>query len=330
MTIYDIAREAGVSASSVSRVINNKPGVREDTRRKINELLKKYNYIPNEVARGLVNKASRTIGILISDIRTIHYTDGAYLIENELTKRGFCCIFMNTGSDEKAQAQYISILDQRKVEGAILIGSSFQNRTVAKAINTTLNHVPVIIINGYLSCDNVYGVISDEEGGVRDCVNRLAKKGRKHFAFINATPVTPSNAAKEQGFLTGVRENPGILSSSVFHSANSIEGARQITLDVLEWNPAVDAIIYSVDLLASAGITTLVNLGKNIPADIDVVGIDNSIYAQLSNPPLSSIDNKLLESCNTAVHILEDCLIGRKNPRQIVLKTELVERQSTL
>ena len=78
MTIYDIARIAGVSASTVSRVVNNKPGIKEETRKQILALLEQYDYSPNETARGLVNKASRMIGILIEDIRYAHHVDIAY------------------------------------------------------------------------------------------------------------------------------------------------------------------------------------------------------------------------------------------------------------
>ena len=80
MTIYDIAKEAGVSASSVSRVINNKTGVNPEVRKKVQKLLKKYHYTPDAAARGLGSQSSRIIGILIADIRNIHHTDGAYYI----------------------------------------------------------------------------------------------------------------------------------------------------------------------------------------------------------------------------------------------------------
>ena len=89
MTIYDIAREAGVSASSVSRVINNKPGVNHQTREKIQALLKKYNYEPNATARGLVTRNSRLVVILVADIRIQHYIEDAYHIAHELTLRGY-------------------------------------------------------------------------------------------------------------------------------------------------------------------------------------------------------------------------------------------------
>jgi len=88
MTIYDIAKKAGVSASTVSRVINNKPGIKKETRERIQKLLEESHYSPNEAARGLVNQASKIIGILISDIRTTHHTEGVYYMEREFVKLG--------------------------------------------------------------------------------------------------------------------------------------------------------------------------------------------------------------------------------------------------
>ena len=84
MTIYDIAKEAGVSGSTVSRVINGRPGISESTRRRVEEVLRKYDYSPDEAARGLVSRNSGMIGILVSDIRNLHYTEGAYIIEKKL------------------------------------------------------------------------------------------------------------------------------------------------------------------------------------------------------------------------------------------------------
>ena len=101
-TIYDIAKEAGVSASTVSRVVNNKPGINEKTRKKVQQLLEKYNYIPNEAARGLVTQSSRIIGILIEDIRVFHHTESAYVIEQEMTRLGYTCKH-RTGSQKEGR-----------------------------------------------------------------------------------------------------------------------------------------------------------------------------------------------------------------------------------
>lgn len=166
MTIYDIAKEANVSASAVSRVINNKPGIKAETRIRVQQLLKKYNYMPNETARGLVNQSSKIIGILIADIRNKHHIDGAYIIEREMTKRGYCCIIFNAGSENSSRAQYIRILEQRRVEDVVLIGSSFQSEFMKEQIKTYLSKIPVVMANGYLELPNVYSVLINERDGV--------------------------------------------------------------------------------------------------------------------------------------------------------------------
>lgn len=184
MTIYDIAKEAGVSPSTVSRVINNRPGVSIETQKKVKRLLKKYDYFPNETARGLVTKASKIIGILIDDLRTPHHTEGAYIIERELAKLGYCCIIFNSGADDKSKADYLKILRQRRVDGAVLMGSSFQNETIKEAIIKYLPSQPVIMVNGYLDLPNVYGVMADEQNGVANCVKLLVDKGHLRPAFV--------------------------------------------------------------------------------------------------------------------------------------------------
>ena len=176
MTIYDIAREAGVSASTVSRVINNKPGIKESTRKKVQKLLDEYNYTPDVAARGLVMQASKFIGILIEDIRVSHHTESAYVIEQEMTRQGYTCITFSTGADSKRKAQYIEILEQRRVEGAIFIGSMFGTEAVRQSVEQHLSNTPVVIVNGALDLPNTYSVLIDEERGTEECVALLPKK----------------------------------------------------------------------------------------------------------------------------------------------------------
>ena len=147
-TIYDIAKEAGVSASTVSRGVNDRPGINENTRRRVRELLEKYNYSPNEAARGLVNQSSRIIGILIEDIRISHHTESAYIIEQEMTRLGYTCITLSTGDSPERKAECIQILTKRRVEGVILMGSMFGTEAVKQSIAEHMARIPVVIVNG--------------------------------------------------------------------------------------------------------------------------------------------------------------------------------------
>ncbi|MDD4295715.1 MAG: LacI family DNA-binding transcriptional regulator [Ruminiclostridium sp.] len=328
MTIYDIAKEAGVSASTVSRVINDKPGIHPDTRKKIQRLLTKYNYSPSETARGLVNRASKMIGILVADIRTIHHTDGAYIIERELSKLGYCCIIFNTGTDDASKSEYIKILSRRRVEGAVLIGSSFQTEPVECAIQKYLSNQPVVIANGYLDLPNVYGVIADEQNGVANCVKLLFEKGHKRPAFVIDFH-TPSNNLKQLGFEQAVRSLGFYGEPWVYETESTLQGSYEVTKRIIKEHPDVDGIIYSVDSLAAGGTRALTDMGISIPDKVSVIGIDNSIYAEISNPKLTSLDNKLLDLSMAAARNLIDALNNGKPPKKILIFSTIVERETT-
>ena len=327
-TIYDIAKMAGVSASTVSRVINNKDGVRKETRERISQLLKQYNYIPNETARGLVNQSSRIIGILIADIRTTHHTDAVYFIERAFAKQGYCCLILNTGTDPQEQAHYIQLLSQRKVDAAIFIGSIYQNDAIRQAVQTYLASTPIVLFNGYLDAPNLYGIIADEEGGVRSCVKLLAEKGRRHLGFI-VNQDTPSNLLKQSGFRLGMAmycpDQPPCIEKLREDEENSVAATRRL----LKANPVIDGIIYSEDLLALAGLQAMLEDGIRVPQQIAVVGINNSLYAQTSYPPMTSLDNMLYDLSMLAVHSLLQLLRGERVNQKMILGTQIVERKTT-
>lgn len=328
MTIYDIAREAGVSASSVSRVINNKAGVKPETRKKVQRLLKKYHYTPDAAARGLVSQSSKIIGILIADIRNIHHTDGAYYIERRLAALNYCCIILNTGDDDDSRAQAISILEQRRVEAAVLIGSSFQAESVSQAIQRHLKDVPVVMINAFIDLPNVYGILSDEFHGVESCVKFLAEKGRTHLAFVRDC-YTPSCQQKVEGFQSGMA-SLGLNPQRVYDAGETtISGGYQATLQVLKEHPETDGIIFSVDLIAAGGLRALYDQGISVPEQISVIGVDNSIYGEICIPKLTSLDNKTFDSSIAAYRVLVDCLENKTAARQMILPSAIVVREST-
>ena len=338
-TIYDIAKEAGVSASTVSRVVNNKPGINENTRKKVQQLLEKYNYIPNEAARGLVTQSSRIIGILIEDIRVVHHTESAYVIEQEMTRLGYTCITLSTGPDPKKKAEYIRHLEQRRVEGAILMGSMFGTSEVEESIHEHLSGIPIVIVNGYLNLPNVYSVIADEERGIEECVELLASKGRKNIAFVMDAE-TPSNNSKKRGFMTAMMRQ-GIPSEkqllyqadwegvSLSDPRNTILRGAGATRRLLQENPQVDAIVYCVDLLAIGGIHEMESQGIAVPEQIVVMGVDNTIYGEICRPQLSTLDNKLVEVSRNASGILLNALEKKEVSKRMMLYTEIIEREST-
>ncbi len=336
MTIYDIAKEAGVSPSTVSRVINNKKGINEQTRKRVQILLEKYNYVRNEAARGLSMQSTNTIGILLEDIRISHHTEAVYVIEQEMTRRGYTCITFSTGRSSQKREACIKMLGERRVDGAILIGSMFETPEMEKILRTHLSSIPVVIVNGYLELPNIYGVLVDEEHGVAKCVRYLAEQGYKKSAFVKIDD-TPSTRHKLKGFLLemkslgNAKEDIVVVEVEIQNSAPKciVEFGEKVTEELVLAHPDVDSIIYSVDLLAIGGIQALKNMGIMVPDDIGVMGIDNTLYGQICSPKLTTLDNKLVEISKKASRILLDVLKEKEKSYQIMLFTDIVEREST-
>ncbi len=331
MTIYDIAQEAGVSASTVSRVINKKKGVNKQNRILVEALLKKYNFEPNASARGLVQQSTKIIGILMSDIRTSHHAEGAYFMEQELKKYGYNCIIINSGFSDSAREESIRTLFSRRVEAIVLVGSTFQSENTKRAIQEYLNGLPVIIENGYINLPNVYGVLADEQNGISDCVRLLHTKGKRHPVFINRGD-TPSNNLKILGFQNALKElsvceNPPVLWLDI--EKEEWQSSYDATQKLLKDFPDMDSIIYATDFLAHAGIQALKDAGVCVPDQVAVIGVDNSTYARISSPRLTSLDNKLEQLSITCADILVKVLQGEKVANKMMLFSDIVEREST-
>lgn len=336
MTIYDIAKIAGVSPSSVSRVLNNRPGINEENRKRIQEILDRYNYTPNEAARGLVMQSTKIIGILMEDIRMAHHTESTYVVEQELMKRGYTCIALSTGHDVEQKVEFIKLMEQRRVEGAILMGSMFCVPEVEAAICDHLSDIPVVIVNGYLNLPNVYGILIDEKGGIQSCVELLAGKGRRKLVFALDT-LSPANERKKEGFIQGMKAlgaaDPDIPiytgSPGNYDPEQILEQGKELTRKILAELPETDGIIYSVDLLAIGGLMELEGQGVRVPEDVAVVGIDNTLYGKICRPSLTTLDNKLVEVSQNAADILLRALESERVTHKIMLFTDIIERESS-
>src|SRR5690554_1687177 len=156
MRMKDIAGLAGVSIATVSRVINNPEQVRPETREKVQNILEKTNFVANAVARGLVLNSTRTIGVLTVDIRDMFFAKVIYTIERCFKNLGYNVLLSNTGGEAEEKRRYIKVMLEQQVDGLILVGSVFRERTGNKHILTAGRSVPVVLINSFLEGENIY------------------------------------------------------------------------------------------------------------------------------------------------------------------------------
>ena len=289
MTIYDIAKMAGVSASSVSRVVNGKPGVNRATREKIQALLKEHNYVPDTNARNLVTQSNRTIGILTDDIDTLHQVEGCHRVEYELMRNGYYCFVKYIGHGPDAIETAMLDLARHRVEGAVCLGSAFRDaRKVTRAVEHHLPNTPVVMVHNTLTFPrpNIYSVGADEVAGIQSCVDYLTSRGRRQMLLvINENRV--SGALIRSAFESAVKRYPHVHSTVYTGVPVSVDGGESFALRMLREQPDTDGIICANDLIAIGVLNILKEQGIQVPQQISLMGENNSSFCDL--PPAADL-----------------------------------------
>lgn len=310
MTIYDIAAKAGVSASTVSRVINGRSGIGKATRERVEAILKETGFVIDEGARSLVSQKSHMVGILVSDIRNQHHIEGAYMILRRLQEEGYVCLLLNAGESPDEKAECIRILARRKIDALVLVGSAFECPEVEAAIAAHMSSIPVVFQNGSFTLANVHSALAAEDRGTEEAVDHLYEGGRRRIAYVNNAD-TASNRRKISGYRRAMARHglePLIVPSC---REDSGEAGGEATASLLANHPDVDAIIFSIDITAVGACRYILDSGRCIPDDIAVIGTDDSPYARLANPRLTSIDTRLQKLSDICCDMLLGALEGR-------------------
>ena len=324
MNIYDIANEAGVSIATVSRVINGKRAVSPVTRQRVEAVLARHHYVPDQIARGLVTKSTRTVAVMTIDIRDIYYANVAYTIEQELSRRSYSALLCNTGDDIQSKMDYIRHVLRHKVEAVVFVGSVFRDGVMDEAICNVAARIPVVMVNGFVEADNIYSVICDDRLGVIRGVEYLAGKGRRRLAYLKSAD-TFSARSKARGFCQMVK-------SPLEHMIDverSIQGGYTGAEKFLGWKERPDAVFCDDDITAVGVLKCLRKHGIAVPGDISVVGFNNSLLAECCTPALTSVDSLMVDMGRTAVATLLEVLEGKSPGHRIMFTPDIRLRESS-
>ena len=327
MTIYDIAEKAGVSITTVSRVLNGKDDVSEKTRKKVESVVQQYNFKPSGIARSLVIRVTKTIGILTMDVRVPHYANTAYVAEQELSLAGYNVILCNTGSSMDKVREYVQDLVEKRVDGTLFIGSTFNMLQERPEILALLAETPVVIANGSLPLPYACSVFVDDAQGIELAVSHLFKKGHRDIAYVKSLQ-TESASIKKAGYRMAM-EMHGLEGGQSIDTEYGIEGGRAAVQALLEKGRAFSAIVCDEDLTAVGVCKQLSAVGLQIPKDVAVTGYNDSEYAQIASPALTSVDAKAA-ACSRLVVTILSSLIEKSSPfPPLYIQPELVVRESS-
>lgn len=326
MNIKEIAKLADVSVATVSRVINNPASVSEKSRTRVLDVMAEHHYKPNIFARGLNAKSTNTIGILCPEMNDINHAKVVSILEHLLRNNGFDSLLCCTGGYHPYTKKVVDLLAAKQVDAILVIGSSCDGTSDLNAFQPVSQHIPIIVLNGYINAPGVYNISCDEETAIYELTCDLFRGGCQHIYYLEDND-TFSAYQKRVGFYRAVKEfgfSQECACIKIPLDTHELMGAKKQIENLLAKKLPIDAVLSADDILAVGALQALNAAGIHVP----VIGFNNSDYSICCTPNLTSIDNRMDYICKTAVDTLMALLNGEEALERIVISSKLVERET--
>ena len=323
-TLKDVAKETGLTVSTVSRILNNRGYISEDARKKVSEAMEKLNYQPNEVARSLSKKTTNTIGVIVPHIAHPYFSRVISCLEAAADEKGYKILLFNSKNRDDKQARYVEMCKSNRVAGVILM-SGLVSMDNLKSLT-----VPLITIERNLEWGTA-SVECDNLNGGRLAAEHLIKCGCHKLLHISGVNETDMPAdARETGFVE-VCEKNNISHREYKTSVKQYnEGEYHEFLSrALSDNRDCDGVFASSDMIAAQVILVARRHGIRIPEDMKLVGFDDTDIARLTTPTVTTVHQPVEEMMHAAVEELLMAAEGKVVPSRTILPVRLIEREST-
>ena len=331
VTIADVAREAGVSMMTVSRVVNDKEGVSQETRQAIEEVIRKLDYRPNILARSLATQRTGTLGLVVPDISNPFFSGVARGVEKTAFAKGYSILVCNTEEDPQREWDVLELLLEKRVDGLVLSSS----RLKQQKLRSILTQYPAaVLINNQLEGRgnpvSVGCAMIDDKAGGRMATNHLSTSGHKIIGFLSGPTISQSSRWRNDGYRQALTEaGLSYRTELVLPCFPTVEGGQQAASRLLESHPEITALFCYNDLVAVGAIQACVELGRAIPDDLAIVGYDDILLAALVTPSLTTCRVAREELGGLATGLLLERLAGcTKECEKSILQPELIIRAS--
>jgi DNA-binding LacI/PurR family transcriptional regulator len=334
ITIKEVAKLAGVSPSTVSRVISDSPRISDETKQTVREIMDELGYHPNAIARSLVNKATNTIGIVMPQS-----TERAFLnpffpqalsgVSAAAHEQGYC-ILLSTGKSEKEQLESIqSIVMGGRVDGVIIMYSSVDNE-VMDALEKL--RTPIVVIGKPLKSKATLYVDNDNVEASFSVTEKLIKNGHKRIAFISGSFRLVVSLDRLDGYMNALKkyEIPFTKEYIVELSEFIKEGAYERTKQLLNLEERPTALVVTDDVMAFGAMDAIKESGLRIPKDIEVMSFNNVPSAELTSPSLTSVDIDAFALGYESSKLIIEKIRGEATRDRVIVPTNIIYRESSI
>jgi len=329
-TIQDVAAESGVSITTVSRVINKNYPVKESTKKKVEIAIKKLNFRPNLLAKGLIQNYTKTIGILTPSIENLFFSEVIKGIDSVMRPLGYTTFLCHTEGSETSEREMINSLINRQADGIIMIDPRRENAE-SGFFEELSKTIPLVLINGYakgIKCNNI---LNDAETGVHDALNHLLDSGCSNIAFLRGGKSFSYDIKEDvyRGFIERNKLKEHIIKIDDGNDLNAVNSAREEVLKVLEAKNRPDAILCCNDWMAVGALNAAKQGGVAVPGSLRIIGFDNTIISQITEPTISTVDQQMTKLGQLAANRIYTMMKTDDSENQkIYLETKLVLRDS--
>lgn len=326
-TIYDIAREAGVSIATVSKVMNDKGKISQERRREILAIMERLHYQPSVIASALTGKHTYTIGLLIPDIANPFFGEVARAVEDRGHQLGYSVIICSTDNKDERIEQYISVLKQKRVDG-IMIATGMKNTAILQQLSDS---IPIVVIGREVPSFPVHTVVADDRHGGRLAAEHLLGLGHRNMAVLSENITVSSSRERLLGFRVRLNDEDIVIKDTHIRLCkHRMEDGKREAIELLACIDRPTAIFCCNDLLAVGALQAAKELRIRVPAELSIISFDNTILASVTDPPLTSIAQPMEILGATAVDLLlREFEQVQTIKQRITLRTELIVRGST-
>ncbi|MDI3531363.1 MAG: LacI family transcriptional regulator, purine nucleotide synthesis repressor [Candidatus Atribacteria bacterium] len=327
-SIKDVAKLAGVSIATVSRVINNSGKVSPERRSRVIEAIEKLNYQPNLLARGLRQQKTRLVGCLVPDVENLVFARLAKYLEEFLSAHGYSVILCNTNNDKNKERNYLSVLVQRKVDGIIFSRVSDESILF---MSSYFRQVPYVVLDRTLEIEFAPTVKLDNFLGGFLAARHLVELGHRCLACVTGPLKIRLCRERLEGFREGLKvAGIDLRNEYIVESDFKINGGKEAALRMLATGNLPTAVFAHNDMMAFGVMQAFRSEGLDIPRDISVVGFDNIPLCEVVSPSLTTVAQPFEEMARLGVELLDGLIRGEKVTQKVmVVKPYLVIRSST-
>ena len=329
-TIKDVAKKAGVSISTVSRVINDSKPVTNEVKQRVLDVIKETGYVPNPLARSLVTKKSQLIGVIVPEVTDTFSAEVLNGIEEISKMYNYDILLANTYSERELEIKNINLLRAKQVEGIVMICWDIDQEIVNILENSG---IPSVYISKTTRDFDIYNVSTQNAPATRDMTKFLIDKGHKNIGLLR-TSYQLSNIADSRlkGYKQALEENNIEYRESYVKTCGATYNEGYSTAkELLSENKSIDAIFVTGDEPAIGAINACFDMGYKVPEDISVVGFNDIKFAKMFRPKLTTVYQPLFDMGAVAIRMVIKMIKGQEvGEKKVELPYRIIDRESVL